>query len=196
MRILGAMHNIECRSDVPLFLKENALNRNICEVGVRFAYNFEQLLAAQPLLAVAIDHYMDTGIASEQDTGMDQKRLEGIHGEVFKRFLYAPNVRIFRGRSEVAARLFPLRFFDYVYIDADHSFKGTLEDVCLWWEYVRQGGILAGHDYINTDSRNGVEFGVIKAIQKFMKDRKMDSSYLHNTEHGYRSWFLYKEEGE
>ena len=38
---------------------------------------------------------------------------------------------------------------DFVYVDARHDYKGVLEDLRLYWPKVRQGGILAGHDYLN-----------------------------------------------
>lgn len=36
---------------------------------------------------------------------------------------------------------------DFVYIDAQHSFEGVMEDLGLWFGKVREGGVLAGHDY-------------------------------------------------
>ena len=37
--------------------------------------------------------------------------------------------------------------FDFVFIDADHSFDGVSADVRAWWPLVRDGGLLCGHDY-------------------------------------------------
>jgi len=35
---------------------------------------------------------------------------------------------------------------DFVFIDADHSMKGVLEDIVAWRPLVRSGGMLFGHD--------------------------------------------------
>ena len=33
-----------------------------------------------------------------------------------------------------------------VFIDADHSYRSTIEDVQVWFPKVRKGGMLCGHD--------------------------------------------------
>ena len=37
---------------------------------------------------------------------------------------------------------------DFVYIDARHDYCSVAEDMALYWPKLRQGGILAGHDYV------------------------------------------------
>jgi len=36
---------------------------------------------------------------------------------------------------------------DFVYIDGDHSYQGIRADLEAWFPLVREGGIIAGHDY-------------------------------------------------
>ena len=196
MDILKEMKTIRIRSDIPAFLSLYGMNRRICEVGVRFGYNFQQLLSCKPELAIGIDHYRNKGVAGEQDTGLDQGKLDKIHADTFLRFLSFPCARILRERSEVAVTMFPLSYFDFIYVDADHTREGALKDIRLWWGRVRQGGILAGHDYIETTSQNGVPFGVVGAVAEFLKEKKIPATQLHVTGEGYRTWMLYKQEGE
>ena len=49
--------------------------------------------------------------------------------------------------SEEAHSLFKDEAFDFIYVDGDHSFKGCLRDMELYWPKVKKGGCLAGHDY-------------------------------------------------
>lgn len=196
MQTLLAMKQIQIRSDVPSFLKECCLTKHICEVGVRYGYNMAQLLACNPSLFVGVDHWRVTEKESQQDTNLKQYELEEIYKKVFMRYLEEPSVRIYRGESAAIAPSFPHHFFDYIYVDADHSYEGALQDIKVWWNKVRQGGVLAGHDYIETQAKNGVEFGVIKAVGDFMRDRKIPQDCLHFTKEGYRSWFIFKLEGE
>ena len=42
---------------------------------------------------------------------------------------------------------FPEGYFDFIYIDGDHSYKGAKSDLINYFPKVRQGGIIAGHDY-------------------------------------------------
>lgn len=37
--------------------------------------------------------------------------------------------------------------YDLVFIDALHDYESVMHDISLWWPHVRQGGILAGHDF-------------------------------------------------
>ena len=56
-------------------------------------------------------------------------------------------LRFLRMTSEEAAPLFPDSYFDFVYIDGDHSYDAVCKDIELWLPKVRWGGLLGGHDY-------------------------------------------------
>ena len=49
--------------------------------------------------------------------------------------------------SVSAARIFPDEGVGFVFIDANHQYPGISADIAAWWRKVKQGGILAGHDY-------------------------------------------------
>lgn len=49
--------------------------------------------------------------------------------------------------SEAAADLED-NSLDYIYIDARHDYCSVTEDISLYWGKLREGGILAGHDYM------------------------------------------------
>jgi len=49
--------------------------------------------------------------------------------------------------SVEAACRFPDVHFDFVFIDASHKFEWTKADISLWYQKVKVGGHLAGHDY-------------------------------------------------
>ena len=48
--------------------------------------------------------------------------------------------------SEDAARIMRDAAFDLVFIDADHSYAATLQDIRAWLPKVKPGGTLCGHD--------------------------------------------------
>jgi predicted O-methyltransferase YrrM len=56
--------------------------------------------------------------------------------------------------SLTAARQMPDRSFDCVYLDAGHEVDEVSADINAWLPKVKDGGILAGHDY--TSDRPGV----------------------------------------
>jgi len=193
---VSAMKKVKLRSDLPPFLEANHLNKRICEVGVRFGYNLQTLLAANPELLVGVDHYAKTDNLSQQDTGMNQGQLNELYRDVFTRFLSEPAVRIYRGTSAYAAGAFPLYYFDFIYLDADHSYEGARNDLRAWWGRVRQGGILAGHDFVETSSKAGTSFGVIKAVREFMEEKRITEDCFHHTHPGFRTWMIFKLDGE
>lgn len=46
---------------------------------------------------------------------------------------------------------------DFLFIDGDHSFEGCRADIVNWDRYVRDGGIVCGHDYTVGGVREAVE---------------------------------------
>jgi len=59
----------------------------------------------------------------------------------FKNVLYS------RGKSLDALELFKDGELDLVYIDGDHRYEGVLADLKGWRKKLREGGIMAGHDW-------------------------------------------------
>lgn len=59
---------------------------------------------------------------------------------------FGERFRFFIHRTDAAANLFPDGHFDFVFIDADHSYTAVLADIQAWLPKVRRGGYLTGHD--------------------------------------------------
>ena len=47
-----------------------------------------------------------------------------------------------------AAELIPDNSLDYVYVDARHDYCSVLDDLKAYWPKVRDGGVMAGHDFV------------------------------------------------
>lgn len=60
---------------------------------------------------------------------------------------------------------FPDVHFDFVFIDASHKYELTKADIRLWYNKVKEGGILAGHDY-NDNEGIEVKMAVDEVIPK------------------------------
>lgn len=87
---------------------------------------------------------------------------------------------IVRAPSMEAVKLIKDNSLDWVYIDADHSYKGAREDIYGWYPKVRSGGIISGHDYVPWDSLDEQEKRdhsyverneVYKAVDEFCAER-------------------------
>ena len=84
------------------------------------------------------------------------------------RFRENPKVHIVKAYSTAAAQQFTDEFFDFVYLDADHSYEAVTADLEAWWCKVKPGGTLAGHDYFT-----GKNIDVERAVNKWLKGRRL-----------------------
>jgi len=66
-----------------------------------------------------------------------------------------PKAVLLQMPSVDAARALAYRTFDAVYIDGSHDMVSVRQDITAWRPRVRSGGLLAGHDYVDTHRPNG-----------------------------------------
>jgi len=52
-----------------------------------------------------------------------------------------------------AASLFPDDYFDWIYIDALHTYEGVCDDIQYYWPKLQQGGLFSGHDFTSKISK-------------------------------------------
>ena len=57
-------------------------------------------------------------------------------------------IRVCRDFTSECVKKYPENYFDFVYVDARHDFKGAYLDMTQWWPKLKKGGIMAGHDYV------------------------------------------------
>lgn len=55
-------------------------------------------------------------------------------------------VKPIRMHTVEAAQFFEDKSVDFCFVDADHSFQSTLDDIRAWLPKMRPGGVMAGHD--------------------------------------------------
>jgi SAM-dependent methyltransferase len=79
-------------------------------------------------------------------------------------------VHIRRGLAHEIIAGFPDRYFDWIYIDADHSYAGTLRDATAAAEKIKPGGLLVFNDFAHIDPDLG-RYGVHRAVVDFVIDR-------------------------
>jgi hypothetical protein len=100
---------------------------------------------------------------------------------------FANRYNVLRMWSVDAAELIEEELLDFVYIDANHSYKCTTEDLEAWYPKVRPGGMMCGHDYLDS----GTNFGVYSAVQDFTRNLKVK---VHSTQEQWPSWYFIKED--
>lgn len=149
----------------------------VAEIGIREGKNFNKFIEHNPLLAVAIDPWTDDGIISRNDKAYKQEKLDEQYND-FNSKMFGKPIKVIRDYSFNVAKQFPNECFDIIYIDADHTYEACLRDIEDWYPKVKKRGVLTGDDYRNHKTKTGVKFGVIKAVQTFIKKNGLEDNFF------------------
>jgi len=111
---------------------------------------------------ILVDPYLDELAVAELEHDETRERsAEEAMASAQRVVSSFPGAQLLRMTSAHAAELLSGQEFDFVYIDANHTYESVLEDIRLWLPLVKADGIIAGHDY------NPVDFpGVIQAVNE------------------------------
>lgn len=134
-------HQIIASSVLDLFnSKKNLVG---VELGVKFGKLSESFLTIDSSLKMySVDLWGFHPSISEEH------RHEENYKEAVKRLApFGERSVIIRELTSDAARMFPDSFFDFVYIDATHSYEAVDNDIKLWRGKIKPDGFLCGHDY-------------------------------------------------
>lgn len=72
---------------------------------------------------------------------------------------------------------FPDQYFDWIYVDADHSFAGCLRDTLAAAPKIKPGGYLVFNDFAHIDPWLG-RYGVCRAVVEFVNTNKWPAAYF------------------
>lgn len=116
---------------------------------------------------------------------------------------YQNRAHMIRMGSAESAKLFPNEYFDFIYIDADHSYEAVKQDLEVWWPKIKKGGIFSGDDFIPEDgdiwlvnnsdgsSQYAGKFGVRKAVTEFSNEYGL-KIYSTTDEPYWKQWYTFK----
>ena len=107
------------------------------EGTVVLAKHFKDVLAVDPWL----NGYDINDVASQQCP------MKFVFDAFQERTSGLKNVMFSRGKSLDALEFVEDGFCDLVYIDGDHRYEGVLADLKGWRKKLKEGGIMAGHDW-------------------------------------------------
>lgn len=192
---LNILKKINTRNNISNVLKETSAKK-ICEIGVRGGENLFQMITDEMDEVFAVDIWKDTGVHEENDLGFSQAELDRQYELVLEKSKqHNGKVKIIREFSHIASALFNDEYFDFIYIDADHSYAGIKRDLDCWWPKLKHGGIIGMHDYENVFHSN-VDFGVVKYVGEFKEKHKIHPDNFHLTDGGkmgFKSCYFIKE---
>lgn len=124
---------------------------------------------------------VDTWEGSDEDAheAIDFNAVESYYDSRIKPY---NNITKFKGTTMEWLKAAPFDYYDFIYVDADHTAVGVLLDAELSWMSLKSGGILAFDDY-EWDSGRGADYEPKPGINIFLA-RHADEyiTLLHHTQ--------------
>jgi len=118
-------------------------------------------------------HLVDVWSSERYDQSL-RRRVE----QTYAAEIAAGSVEVNLCYSIEVGRAFPDAYFDWIYIDTDHSYPTTRDELAVYESKMKPGGIIAGHDYVMGNWRGSLKFGVIEAVAEFCLARSWELLYL------------------
>ncbi len=176
------LKNASLLTDRLELLKELPSGGTVAEIGVdEGEYSAKILELARPATLHLVDAW-----GSERYSESKKKRVEGR----FRGRIADGTVRIHRGLSTEVLPRFEDASFDWVYIDSDHGYRTTAEELRLASGKVKPEGFLAGHDYATGNFERGIRYGVIEAVHEFCVREGWELRFLTAETRRHRSFAI------
>ena len=139
------------REDLALMCNRMGLTGYAVEIGVHrgeFTAGFLELWKGDKYFCVdpwqtGLPGYSDQDITPERNRQLDYGTYHAVTAE------HRERICELRMCSEPASKLLMDGLFDFVYIDANHTYQHIIADIEYWLPKCKSGGIFAGHDIVN-----------------------------------------------
>jgi len=172
-----------------IFLLKKMPKNSVCaEIGVAEGhFSFKILKYTKPKKLFLIDPWESKekwNKGNNKNNKVWTKEIQNFrYQQVKKKFENNLNVKIIRDKSENALKSFPDNFFDWVYIDGDHSTKGVLSDLEICFLKVKSGGYIAGDDISFDKDADPTRIAVRKGVELFLnKKPSVNLTLVHNNQ--------------
>ena len=165
------------------FLEKMPKNSICAEIGVdRGEFSTEIVRITQPKKLHLIDAWGDP---LRYHDGLKLAVKEKFEKEI-KSGLIEMNI----GFSTTVLKNFPDHYFDWVYLDTDHTYKVTADELAILKTKVKQSGIIAGHDYTIGNWAGDCRYGVVEAVHELCVMDNWELLYLTCETHQFRSFAI------
>ena len=171
------MITIKHRENFGMLLNELGCEGAGIEIGVASAKFSRKWIPKCNLTEIyLVDAWKEWGPGEYKDGNNLEQQIQDQRYEDVKNLmaeLHGDRVKVVRKLSNEAAKDFSDDYFDFVYIDANHSYGAVCEDLELWYPKVKTGAVFAGHDYRNIVGKKANRFGevsicgVLTAVDEF-----------------------------
>ena len=137
----------------------------MAELGVFEGEFSAQLLAWDPRELYLFDHWIGPMQCGDKDGNhiktLSAAEMTRVYRRLCRRYELDPRVHVVRGDIAEELAKVPNGHFDFIYVDADHSYAATRAHLELAHQKLTPNGFLGGHDY-------GAPYGgVVRATDEF-----------------------------
>jgi hypothetical protein len=173
------MKKIKTRID---FFKERP-GMVIAELGVYEGDFSRELWECEPLNLFMVDIWTGATSSADRDGKNNTQNFDMLQTYIYLliEFDY-PNTQVVRCKSVEFLSKIEDDYLDCVYIDSDHSYETTIQELRLSIPKVKKGGWITGHDYVY------LALGVIQAVDEFIKETGYTIEYM--SEDGCPSYYI------
>ena len=200
--VQGLRESVQNGKDIPYILLQEQHIANL-----RTVLNRNALLQALPSNAVVAEVGVAEGGFSQRILqyaspsklylvdAWDAARYSGLHKTVtanLKGELDSGRVEIRRGLSTTVLPTFEDATFDWVFLDTDHTYETTRDELEICQSKVKPGGLICGHDYITGDWKMRNRYGVVEAVNEFCVKRGWEMVFVTHETHRHLSYALRK----
>ena len=120
-------------------------------------------------------HLVDVWASARYHDGLSK-----LVADKFKSEIDSGQVEINRGYSTEWLPKYEDGYFDFIYIDTDHTYGTTAQELELARTKMKKGGIIAGHDFTIGAWTSLARYGVVEAVHEFCVKYDWELIYLTN----------------
>lgn len=133
------------REELPKLFNQFGYRKGI-EIGVFKGYFSNKLLYHNPKAEI---YSIDPWLAyKDSKLNFSQEFMEECYEGTVEKLAPYKNSTIMRMSSIEASKEFEDNSLDFAYIDGNHELFEVVQDIGHWIKKIKNGGIIAGHDYV------------------------------------------------
>jgi predicted O-methyltransferase YrrM len=141
----------------------------------KLIYSREALLRYLPQNSIVAEVGTQTGYFARKIIDITQPselHTIDINWSIFEKEKFLTDIEtnilhIYEGDSVEVLSRFPNEYFDWIYIDADHSYEGVYRDIQCAAKKVKSNGILVFNDYTVWSPLEAQPYGIMRAVNEF-----------------------------